>query len=269
MSGNKIAAIPGGVIGTFFVFMLLCGFTWNSAAQKVREGNRLYKEGDYENALNRYSEAERQRPDSPEISFNMGDSFYRQKKYQEAIEAHARSMSHPEGPRELQAKAHYNMGDSLFRQGKLKEALEAYQKAIDLVPADIDTKYNIEFLQHKLNEQSKQQKQKQQDPQQKSGQKQKEKPDQGQGDQQKNKEEESERGSKEEKERPQQSQEKEKQAPQGQEKQEKQEKKEGGGISKEDAERLLGALQSEEKKLPVALGKNEGHPIEVPPEKDW
>ena len=248
------------------LLVLFSGFAWGSAAQKVREGNRLYKEGDYENALNRYSEAERQRPDSPEISFNMGDSFYRQKRYQEAMETHARSTSPPGGPRDLQAKAHYNIGDSLFRQGKLEEALEAYKKAIDLDSADVDTKYNIEFLQRKLQEQQKQQEDKKKNPQQESGQKQQKQPDQGKGDQQKNKEQESEGGSQQKKENPQESQEKEKQTPQNQE---RQEKKQGTEISKEDAERLLGALQSEEKKLPVALEKNERNTVEVPPEEDW
>ena len=259
MSADKIRAIPGGVVS----LMLLCGFTWGSAAQRVTEGNRLFKEGDYENALNRYADAERERPNSPEILFDMGDGFYRQKKYQEAIDAHARSMSHPEGPRELQAGAHYNIGNSLFRQGKLKEALEAYQKAIDLDTADIDTKYNIEFLQRKLNEQSKQQEEKKKNPQQESGQKQQKQPDQGKGDQKENKEQESEGGSKQEKKRPQQSQEQEGQTPQGQQ------KKEGGEISKEDAERLLGALQSEEKKLPGAVEKNKENPVDISVEKDW
>ena len=267
---------PGGLRGprgllVLTLCVLLCGFAWGSVAQKVEEGNRLFKEGRYEEALNRYGEAHSQHPDSPEVLFNMGDGFYRQRKYNEAIEAHVQSLSRQgEGLPSLQAKAHYNIGDSLFRQDKLEEALEAYKRAIDLEPGDVDTKYNIEFIQRQLKEKQKPQKKEalSQNQTQPEPQKQQEK---GGGQQGKDKEE-SEGGSKQEKERPEES-EREKQAS------EKQEEKEESspqvpsaspqGISKEDAERLLGALRAEEKNLPAVLKEGEKKFVEAPPEKDW
>jgi len=199
------------MIGSLF----LCGFIWNSAPQKVEEGNRLFEKKDYEGALRKYGEAEKSNPKAPEVFFNMGNSFYRQNRFDEAIRSHSRSAEL--GPDVLKAKAHYNIGNSLYRKGDSKGALEAYKKAVDLDPSDSDTKYNIEFIQKKQ---------------------------EGSASQQKS-----------------ESQQEEPKPTQQQEKEEKE-------FSKKDAERLLGALQSEEKSLPKEKEKMQRRK-EEPVEKDW
>ena len=204
--------------------LTLSGFILNSAPQKVEEGNRYFEKGDYEKALDRYGKAQAVRPHAPEIPFNMGNSFYREKRFDEAIQSHNRSAAL--GPDSLKSKAHYNIGNSLYRKGDVKEALEAYKKSIDLDPSDVDTKYNIEFIQREQEASS-----------QKSQSEQVEKP-------QPTPEEKKETGGEGEKEREEQK------------------------LSKKDAERLLGALQSEEKSLPKEKEKMQRRQ-EEPVEKDW
>jgi len=125
-------------------------FLEKGAAKKVKEGNEYFLQENYQEALLRYNDAQLDDPVSPEIVFNMGDVFYRQRKYKEAVEAFAKSMER--GDRALEAKAFYNVGNSLFQQGRLREALEAYKQAIERDPDDEDAKYNLEYTERKMKE---------------------------------------------------------------------------------------------------------------------
>jgi len=125
-------------------------FLETGAAKKVKEGNKYFLQEDYQEALLRYNDAQLDDPVSPEIVFNMGDVFYRQRKYPEAVESYAKSMER--GDRALEAKAFYNIGNSLFQQGRLREALEAYKQALERDPDDKDAKYNLEYTERKMKE---------------------------------------------------------------------------------------------------------------------
>ena len=269
MNGNDILKTPR-VSSWFslFVCIILCGFTWG-VSRKVEEGNRLWKEGKYEEALGRYSEAQIDRPDAPEIPFNMGSSFYRQKRYKEAMEADAKAAQLDKGP--LKEKIAYNIGNSLFRQENLPGALESYKKALDIDPNDIDAKYNIEFIQRNLEDkkQNQQQQQKQQQtPKNKPEQKQGEQKQQGESGQGEEKKEGQSGGS---------SQEKQKSPQQGAQEKGREEELENRSqetlsheqMSEKDAQRILGSLQSEEKRLPATLENRRGRPSQTEVDKDW
>jgi len=207
----------------------LSAFRWDSAPQKVREGNRLFEKKEYGEALARYRDAQGSRPNAPEIPFNMGDSFYRQKEYKEAIASHERAIALASGA--LSAKTHYNIGNSLYREGDLEKALESYKKAIDMDPDDLDTKYNIELIQRQMKEQESKSEQKEEEKSQGSAQQKTE-----------------DKNQKENENTP---------TPTPNE------------ISKKDAERLLSALQSQEKSLSSPKKEVGKRNTESPVEKDW
>ncbi|MFH1415489.1 MAG: tetratricopeptide repeat protein [Elusimicrobiota bacterium] len=119
-------------------------------SKKITEGNKLFDEGSFDEALTKYNDAQIENPASPEIFFNMGTVYYRQKKYKEAVDAFQKSME--KGDVDLEAGALYNMGNSLFQQGQLKEALEYYKQSLERNPEDRDTKYNIEYTERKIKE---------------------------------------------------------------------------------------------------------------------
>ncbi|MCM8776256.1 MAG: tetratricopeptide repeat protein [Candidatus Omnitrophica bacterium] len=129
---------------------LHAGFIRPTVSQKLQEGNRLYHEGKLEEALTRYNDAQLSDPARPEILFNMGNIFYRQKKYQEAIDSYTKAME--KGGRELEGKAFYNIGNARFQRGQFREALDAYKQALDRNPDDLDTKYNLEYTERKIKE---------------------------------------------------------------------------------------------------------------------
>ena len=130
---------------------------WGQAGrEKVLEGNRNFSEGDYDKALELYREALEEDPDSPVIRFNLGDAHFKKEEMQDATDSFSQAMQ-SEDP-EITSRAQYNLGNSLYRQGKLQESLSAYREALKLAPGDRDAKHNLEFVLKQLQEQQQQQK---------------------------------------------------------------------------------------------------------------
>lgn len=150
----------------------------------VREANRLYAEGKYEDATAAYNAALVDHPDLPELHFNLGDATYKQGKYEEAISSFQKVETANDPARA--SRVAYNVGNATFRQGQALEqsepqkalelyaqALASYRRALGLTPDDQDTKFNHEFVtqriaevKKRLEEQKKEQEQQQQDQQQ-------------------------------------------------------------------------------------------------------
>jgi len=201
---------------------------------KIDSGNGMFRKGNFEGALSKYQDAQIDDPENPVLHFNCGDALYKSEKYEEAAKEFEKASYSKDI--EMQAKSYYNIGNSLFKAEKLPEAIQYYQKCLELNPKDNDAKYNLEFTRKKIKENidknkqqgqdNKQDKQKQQqDKQNKDGKNGKDKKEQKAQQAQKAKEEKGKEGQKDK----------------GQE--EKKPK-----MSKEDAERILKAVNEDEKK---------------------
>lgn len=117
---------------------------------KIREGNKLFDEEKYDEALTKYTDAQLEEPESSELYFNIANILYRQRKYNEAEQLLAKAM--PQAETDLEAKIYYNIGNCKYRQGQLRESIDYYKKALELNPDDEDAKYNIEFVERKIKE---------------------------------------------------------------------------------------------------------------------
>ncbi len=127
---------------------------------ETREGNRLYEEGRFAEAHEKYLEALLEAPDSPVIRFNDGNALYQGENYEPALESFRAAVE--SGDPELAAAAWYNLGNTLYRQGALPESLEAFKQALRADPADADAKHNLERVLEQMQEQEQQQQQEQQ-----------------------------------------------------------------------------------------------------------
>ena len=121
----------------------------------VETGNRLYAEGRFEEAHEQYLEALRAAPDSPIAPFNNGAALYRTDEFQRATEAFRQAAE--SGDPAVEARAWYNLGNALYRQQQLEPALEAYKQALRRDPTDGDAKHNLELTLEQLREQPRQQ----------------------------------------------------------------------------------------------------------------
>lgn len=188
-----------------------------------------------------------------ELNYNLGDSYYKQKRYDEAIKSFQNSLVQTEDGN-LKSKALHNIGNSLLKSEKIKESVEAYKNSLKLNPNDKETKYNLSYALSLLKQQQDQQKQ------QNKNQNDKNKDNQDQKDQNKN--DQQNKNKDEQKDQKQNQQNKDQTAQQDNLKQPEKNK-----ISKEEAERILEALKNNEKDLQKKLRKKVGVPVTI--DKDW
>jgi len=199
-----------------------------SSRQKVLDGNKFFQEEKFDEANNKYRDALIDNPENPIINFNIGNTLYKKKKFEDALKDYEKSLSVDNILN--QSQSYYNMGNSLYRMGKLPESILAYTQALKLNPNDEDAKYNLEFVRAKLKEQAQNQPQNNQQQQQQDQQQQGE-------NQEQNKEEQ------------QQDQKEEEQSEQQEQEQQQAEQQQPQEMSKEEAERILNALKEDEKDL--------------------
>lgn len=234
------------------VFFVISAFAQGGHKQ-VTAGNKLYAEEKYDEANNKYRDALVENPESSIINFNIGDVQYKKRHFEEAIKSYEKSTSSDEI--KVQSGSYYNIGNTLYKMGKLPESISAYKKALELNPEDEDAKYNLEYVRAKLKDKSEKQ------PQENQQQQQQEQEEQNQ-DKEQNSEEQ-----KEEQQEQQQNNQENQENPEEQQEQQQEQATEPKEISKEDAERLLNALQNEEKDLlKEQKPKRRGRPFRG---KDW
>lgn len=118
----------------------------NEAYRLVEEGNELYRQGLFSDALKKYNKALEEKPDEPEILLNIANCYYRMKNYDSALEFYTRAFEKSKD-KEIQAKAKYNTANTLYRLaeniasnninqaiGFLQRCMNEYRKSVKLKP---------------------------------------------------------------------------------------------------------------------------------------
>lgn len=140
-----------------------------SFAQKenasIAKGNRLYKEGKFQEAISAYEQALQQNPDNLTAKYNLAAARFRNSKFEDA-EKQYEEVLEKTNDNSLKHKSTYNSGVALTKQSKLLESIEAYKQALRLNPADADTRFNLQKALEELHRQNKS-KEKEQQPKQK------------------------------------------------------------------------------------------------------
>ena len=113
--------------------------------RQVRRGNRAYERLDYDRAEARYRQAQELSDSCFEAKFNLGDALYKQQRYDEAEKIFAALAADSTRSDLDRAHSFYNLGNSLFQQKKYQEALSAFKRSLRLNPADLETKYNYAY----------------------------------------------------------------------------------------------------------------------------
>ena len=130
------------------------------AHRRTEKGNELYKEGSLDRALEEYGRAQALVPMAPELPYDLGNVLYRQENWAGAAEAYEKALG--SAGRGIAPSAAYNLGNALFKDEKYDEAVQAYVRALKTAPSDSDAKRNLELALRALEQQKQQQKQQQQ-----------------------------------------------------------------------------------------------------------
>ena len=144
-------AFPGPIGVAVFALLVALPAPAQAGRSATEEGNRLYDEGRFAEAHDKYLEALREAPDSPTIRFNDGSALYQGEDYANALEAFRAAIE--SGDPRLLADAWYNAGNAFYRQGQLDESREAFEQALRARPSDIDAKHNLERVLERMQQQ--------------------------------------------------------------------------------------------------------------------
>ena len=201
-----------------------------SDRQYIRDGNRLFRAGDYAGAEVAYRKAIEKNPRNPQAEFNLGNALLAQKKDSAAITSFE-AATKLESNSLRKAQAYHNIGVVCQGHKLYAEAIEAYKAALRLNPKDDTTRYNLELCKR---QQRKQQQQQQNKP--------KEDKDNKQDGQDKNKKDKDNK---------------------------QQQKQDPEKMSKENAEQLLNAAVQQEKSTQERMKKAMQQPRSRKLQKNW
>ncbi len=249
-------------IAALMMLITLSVFAQNDR-KVIRQGVKAYEDGNYSEAEVQFRKAGDLNQESFEADFNTGSAMYEQEKFEETVKQYEGLVEQSENPETL-ASVWHNIGNSYLEAGQYAPSIEAYKNSLRNNPADNDTKYNLAYAKQKLEEQQQQEQQQQEQNQDKEN-KDKENQDKENQDQEKQDEKNKDQENKDK-----QDQENKDQQNQDQEKQDEQKQQpQPLQISKEDAERMLSAIQQQEKDVKDKVDKKKAAAAKVKTEKDW
>lgn len=219
-----------------FILVFDCNDVWSQHRNKlIRQGNNLYEEQKFNEAEIKYRKALEKDTSYFATKFNLGDAMYKQNNYKEAAEIFGKLALNSNLDRNSKAKVFHNLGNIALQTKQYDKSIMMYKESLKNNPKDMDTKYNLSYAIKKLQQQQQQQKNQNQD-------------------KDKNKD-------KQQKEQEQKQQEKEKEEQQQQQQQQ--------NMNKQDAERMLNAINNKEKETKEKVDKKEGQAVRINVEKDW
>ena len=217
-----------------FLLMILSfsvGFSQTETSH-FRKGNDLFNSGKFTDAEIEYRKGLAKKQDSWTGKFNLADALYKQNKYKEASVI-LDSLSKSTKNNKQLSSVYHNMGNAQLKNKDYEQSVESFKKALKLDPKAEDSRYNLSYALQKLKQEKQQQQQKQQQQDKKQDQKQEQKKNQ------------------------------EKQKDQKQEEQKKQ------NLNREEAERMLDALNRDEKELRKKTEKKANKNGQAGSGKDW
>ena len=231
------------IINYSMLLLLLTAAASNTAAQEerphVRRGVALLEQERFAEAEAEFRSALQLKPSSFEAAYNLGTALFRQEKYDEALQQLQATTPFANDDKQRLASLFHNLGNSYLFGQNIDQSIEAYKQALRHNPLDDETRYNL-IAAMKLKDEQEEQEEEQQDQQEQEQQEQQE----------------------QEQEQEEQEQEQEQQD------QQQQQQQESEGISRENAERLLQALEEDEKELLEKMNQNrEKQPVRI--EKNW
>ncbi len=239
-----------------------------NADEKMKKASENYQQAEIN-----YRKAMETTRNYDKANYNLGNSLYRQEKYEDAAKAFEGVANNQSSSKDLRSRAYHNMGNSLLKQEKYKECIDAYKNALKLNPKDMDTKYNLEYARKKMMQQMQQQQQNQQNQDQNQDQQQQQG---GQGQQDQNKDQDQNGSQGQQNQDKDQNKNQQNQQQQGQDQQDKKDQQQQQQQSaadrqkQQDNKRQLDALQQNERNTQQKVSKQQmqgGNKTHQ--EKDW
>ena len=238
------------ILHVTFLFFTFMSFSQSDPNNLVLKGNADIENKNYKDAEVEYRKAISTNKNQNKASHNLGNLLFENQNYDEAIQEYFKTQKNSEIDLEKHSAFH-NLGNSYMKKKDYAQAVEAYKNALRNNSADDETRYNYALAKKFLEGDKRQNSENSEDSEE-------EKQDQSE-DQNENQDENqnSDQNSESEKEKP-------------KDQNDKEEQEQGGGLSKQQMENLLEAVNNIEKDLNEKLksGKKKLQTTKKS-EKDW
>lgn len=213
-------------------------FSQKEVRQQLRTGNKQFNKEHYTESEIAYRKALEANSRSVEAAYNLGNSLYKQGKFQEALEQY-QVILNSNKDKELLAKTWHNIGNITMNAQDYAKSISAYKNALINNPADNETRYNLALAQKLLNDQQ------QQDQNQDQDKDKQDKDDKKDQEKEKEKEQDQKQNQDQQKDQDKQDQQQQQQQPQN------------SGMDKQKAEQILDAMSQDEKRTQEKVKEEE------------
>ena len=123
-------------------------------ADLAAAGIKLYDEGKYKDALQKFKKARRLSPSDNRIDYNLGNINYQLGRFEKARKNWRDAITNVDRS-ELRQKAYYNIANAFYREKRYQEATLYYQKALQINREDYETGFNLKLASHQFELQKK------------------------------------------------------------------------------------------------------------------
>ena len=266
----------------FFLFALttILGYSQKKDKALIKSNDFVYQgnekvNDDFVTAEMEYRKAISEKPTNSVGAYNLGNAYYKNGKFSEAILRHQEAIKSATTKTEKH-KAFHNIGNTLMQNKQCKEAVEAYKNALRNNPNDDETRYNLGLAKECAKDQGgggeDQNEDKEQD-QKQDQEKEDNKEKQDEGDEQEDKQDEGDQeekdGDEKEDDKGKPKDEKEDKGQGEDEKKEQKPKPQQGQLSPQQIKNLLEAMNDQEQKVQEKINAKKAKGVKVQTDKDW
>lgn len=261
------------------LFCQLWGYAQNPKATNfVADGNQLHKKEAFQQAEAAYREALSYFDANEKALHNLGNTLYREKDYEQANQRFFQAQKNSTKKTTRHAAFH-NIGNAFMQQKNYEKAVDAFKNALRNNPQDEETRYNYALAKELLEKQKQEQEQNQDQQDQNQNQQdndqegdQKDKPsDQGEDGDDKNEGKDDNKDNKDKDKEKDKDKDKDKKGDKDKDdkKEPQQPKRKPGQISPEQIKSLLDAMNQQEKNVQDKVNAQKAKGVPVKAKKDW
>ena len=269
----------------FVILMCFFSFGFSQEAKVINHifnGNEKAQEEEYIEAEKAYREALSLAPEKAKALFNLGNTHFLDKKYQEASQRFFQTQKFATS-KEDKHKAFHNMGNVYMQEKDYQKAVEAYKSALRNNSSDEETRYNYALAKELLEKEKPPEEQEEDDKKDQNEQQDKDQKDQKEEDKDQEGEEENkdEKNPNKEDNKGEESDDEGKPKNEGDQKkdenpneskdkpQEKKQPPRDGKLSPQQVQSLLEAMNNQEKKVQDKVNAKKVKGVPIKGKKDW
>ena len=142
------------------IFLLFLGFSYTLAQESYNrllfEGNKSFNKKDYDASSSKFSEATKIKKEDFSAHYNLGNSFYKNNKFEEAKSEYQLAQKFAKTKADKVA-ATYNLGNAYMKTNQPEKAAEFYKQSLKQDPYNENIRKNFEIAKRKEKEKQNQQ----------------------------------------------------------------------------------------------------------------